>query len=344
MDALTARVPSSTNAASDRRLWSGHLRLVCLYAFTLLAVATFVFILPRLMPGDPLQSLDDPTSGTFLSDPQVRARVSAYYGLDQSLPTQYFAYLSDLFHGNLGWSIAQNVTVSQLIGNRLPWTLLLMGCALLIASTLSFVAGINAAWHRGKAVDRSLIALLSTGRTVPEYATAGLLLTCFAVVVPILPLSGARTSFATYSNPLAAVGDVFAHLVLPLTALTLGLAGRKFLIVRNAAISTLGEDYMLLGRAKGLPRRRLKYRYSGRNSLLPFVTALGAQVGFAVGGSIFVEAVFVYPGMGTLVYDAVNARDYPVLQGSFLVLAGVVLLANLAVELLYPKVDPRVRR
>ncbi len=317
---------------------------MALYAVTLWAVVTVVFLLPRLIPGDPLQSLEDPTNGSFLSDPQVRERVSAYYGLNQPLVNQYLSYLSGLVHGDLGWSISQNVPVRGLIASRLPWTLLLMGCALTLSSMLSFIAGVNAAWQRGKLADRSLIAVLSAGRTVPEYAVAGLLLTCFAVLLPVFPLSGAQTSFVSYDTPFAAVGDVLRHLALPLTALTIGLAGRKFLIVRNATNTTLGADYMLLGRAKGLTQRRLKYRYSGRNALLPFLTALGTQVGFAVSGSLFVETVFAYPGMDTLTNDGVTARDYPVLQSSFLVLAVVVLAANLVVELLYRRVDPRVQR
>ena len=129
-----------------------------------------------------------------------------------------------------------------------------------------------------------------------------------------------------------------------LTALTIGLAANKFLIVRNTVISTLGEDYMVLARAKGLSRRLLKYRHSGRNALLPFVTALGIQAGFVVSGSPFVETIFNYPGLGSLVTRAVDARDYPLLQGCFISIAVAVLIANLAVELTYAKLDPRVRR
>lgn len=309
---------------------------------TLWAVTTFVFLLPRLMPGDPLQGLDNPDSGTFVYDPQVRARVAAYYGLDQPLISQYGAYLSGLAHGNLGWSISQNTPVDTLIVARLPWTLLLMGSALVLSSTISFLAGVSAAWRRGGTVDRALIVSLSAARAIPEYALASLLLVCFAVLIPAFPQAGAQTPFARYPSMLAAVADVLRHLVLPLLALTLGLAANKFLIVRNTAISTLGQDYMLLARAKGLPVRLLKYRHSGRNVLLPFMTALGVQAGFAVGGSLFVEAVFAYPGMGSLIDAAVTGRDYPLLQGSFLVLAVVVLVANLVVELAYGAVDPRV--
>jgi peptide/nickel transport system permease protein len=331
-------------AVRSRRLPQLPWRTVGLYGITLWAVVTLVFLLPRLLPGDPLGSLEDPASGQFVYDPHIRAQLAAYYGLNRPLLAQYLSYLSGLLHGRLGWSISQNTPVATLIARRLPWTLLLMGTALVLSSAASFFAGATAAWHRGSKVDRGLIVSLSAASTVPEYAMASLFLVCFAVLAPILPLGGAQTPFAAYSSPVAAVADVGRHLVLPVLALAVGLAANKFLIVRNSVITTLGEDYMLLARAKGLDRRTLKYHHSGRNAMLPFLTALGIQAGFAVGGALFVESVFAYPGMGTLMNAAVTARDYPLLQGSFVVLASVILVANLAVELAYARIDPRVRR
>lgn len=330
--------------AATRRPWSRYLGTVALYGLTLWAVVTLVFLLPRLMPGDPLQSLDNPDSGSFVYDPQIRAKVAAYYGLDLPLISQYQAYLWGLVRGDLGWSISQNSPVGTLIAQRLPWTLLLTGSALVLSSVIGFVAGLSAAWRRGGPVDRILIVLLSAARSIPQYALASMFLVGFAVLLPLFPMAGAQTPFARYPSTVASVFDVLYHLALPLAALTLGLAAHTFLIVRNTAISTLGEDYMLLARAKGLPPRLLRYRHSGRNVLLPFLTALAVQAGFAVGGSLFVETVFAYPGMGSLIDDAVTARDYPLLQGTFLVLALVVLLANLVVELAYSSVDPRVAR
>ena len=315
-----------------------------LYAFTVWAAVSVVFLLPRLMPGDPLQSLDDPDSGSYVYDDAIRNQVEAYYGLDRPLIEQYGSYVAGLAHGDLGYSISQNTRVSTLVGGRLPWTLLLTGSALALSSTISLLAGIGAAWRRGRAVDRSLIVGLSTARAIPEYAMASMLLVIFAVFFPILPQAGAHTPFATYGSLSAQVTDILRHLALPLASLTIGLAGHKFLVVRNTVISTLGEDYMVLARAKGLPPRLLKYRHAGRNALLPFLTALGVQAGFAVGGALFVETVFAYPGIGSLVDSAVTARDYPLLQGTFLILALVVLLVNLLVELLYVHVDPRVAR
>jgi peptide/nickel transport system permease protein len=213
---------------------------------------------------------------------------------------------------------------------------------MLVASAVSFLAGVTAAWRRGSVVDKAFIVSLAGARAVPEYAIASGLLILFAVAFPVFPMTGAQTPFAHYPSWWEQTKDIFNHLVLPAGALTLGLAANKFLIVRNTVISTLGEDYMLLARAKGLPRRLLKYRHSGRNALLPFLTAFGVQLGFAVSGSLFVETVFADPGIGTLVNAAVTARDYPLLQGLFLMLALVVIAVNFVVDLAYKWVDPRV--
>ena len=329
-------------APPARSPWSSVARTVGLYAITIWAVVTIVFLLPRAIPGDPLQHLDDPDSGTFIEDSRSRELAMAYYGLDRPLLDQYGSYLSGLVNGDLGWSISQRTPVSTLIGRRLPWTLLLVGTSMVLASVISFLAGVTAAWRRGSVMDKALIVSLAGTRAVPEYAISSALLILFAVAWPVFPMAGAQTPFARYPSAWEAAKDIFNHLVLPMSALTLGLAANKFLIVRTSTISTLGEDYMLLARAKGLPPRLLKYRHSGRNVLLPFLTAFGVQMGFAVSGSLFVETVFAYPGIGTLVNSAVTARDYPLLQGLFVMLALVVIVANFLVDLAYKWVDPRV--
>lgn len=323
---------------------TAYIRTIGLYLVTLFAAVTLTFLLPRSLPGDPLRQLNDPDSGTYVYDAQERDKIASYYGLDRPLLSQYRSYLADLTRGDFGWSISQNVPVRTLLRNRMPWTLLLTGSALLVSSAVSYFAGLTAAWHRGRFADRALIGVLSVTRAIPEYAIASGLLIAFAVTYPVFPQAGAHEAFATYSSPWDHVSDILFHLTLPLTALTLGLLANKFLIVRNTAIATLGEDYMVLARAKGLSRRTLKYRHSGRNALLPFITALGIQSAFALGGSVFVETIFNYPGMGTLLERAVFARDYPLLQGYFVVIAVVVLMANLLTELTYTKLDPRVGR
>jgi len=317
-------------------------RSVGLYGLTMVAVVVVVFALPRAMPGDPIAALDDPDNSFYVSDPAVRDRVRAYYGLDKGLPEQFGDYVGRLARGDLGFSIARKAPVSDLLRSHLPWTLLLMGVSIVLASLLSFVAGVAATWRRGRISDRSLLTGMTVAQAVPEYALAAVLLIVFVVVLPTgLPLAGARTPFAQHGTIGAAL-DVAKHLVLPAGALTLSLLGTKFLLVRNTMISALGADYMVLARAKGLPDRLLKYRHAGRNALLPFLTVVGIQAGYAVGGAVFVESVFAYPGMGTLILRAVEARDYPVLEATFLVLALVVLAVNLLLELVYARVDPRV--
>lgn len=319
------------------------LRQVALYLPTLLAIATIVFLLPRLMPGDPLLARLDPESSLYVSDPETRDRLRAYYGLDRPLPEQYLRYLGSLAQGDLGWSIVGGRPVTAIVRERLPWTLLLVGTALVLSAVIGFLAGVAAAWRRGSARDGVLLVATTGLRAAPEYVSATLLLIAFAVLVPVFPLAGARTPFAEYGSPFGAIADVAYHLVLPATALTASLIAGKFLIVRNTMISALGQDYMLLARAKGLPEHLLKYRHAARNSLLPFLTVLGIQSGFAIGGAIFVESIFAYPGMGSLILQAVQSRDYPVLEGCFLTLAATVLLVNALVDLAYSRLDPRAR-
>ena len=322
------------------RTW---VRTVLLYGLTLLGAVTLIFLLPRLMPGDPLAALEDPDADLFIRDPQVREEILAFYDLDGTLPEQFVRYLGGLAQGDLGWSIARNRPVAEMIRGALPWTLLLVGSALVLSAVISFLAGLAAAWWRGSRVDRAIVVVLTVLRSVPEYVIALAALLLFAVLLPIFPLAGGRTPFADHGSVFASAADIARHLALPLAALTLSSLGSTFLLVRNTAISLLGEDYMVLARAKGLPERVQRSRHVGRNALLPFLTQFGVQAGFAVGGALFVEVVFAYPGMGTLILSAVEARDFPVLEAAFLVLAFTVLTANLLVELAYRHLDPRVR-
>jgi peptide/nickel transport system permease protein len=305
-------------------------------------VVVVVFALPRAMPGDPLAAALEPGNPN-LGDPAVRAALQSYYGLDRPLAEQFGHFLGNLVRGDLGVSFSQRVPVSSLIWSHLPWTLLLVGTSLVVSCVLSWLAGVGAAWRRGTARDRAMVVTSSTIRAVPSYALATILLVTLAVVWPVFPLGGGSRPFAVYSSPLDRVADLARHLALPSAALTAALFGRQQLLVRNTVVGTLGEDYMVLARAKGLPVPVLKYRHAGRNALLPFLTLVGLQAGIAVGGAIFIESVFAYPGMGTLVLRAIEARDYPVLEGTFLVLALVVLTANAAVDLLHARLDPRAR-
>jgi peptide/nickel transport system permease protein len=316
-------------------------RLVA-YLVTLWVVLTLNFLLPRLLPGDPLSALLDPESSDYVFDAEVRAALKAYYGLDRPLWAQYASYLKGAGAGDLGRSIRLNQPVGELLGAHLPWTLLLTGTALGLASLLGLLAGTEAAWKRGSAADRLLTTASVVAGNAPVYFVGMMLLILLGAELGWLPLAGGRTPFAHYDGLLAAAADVGKHLVLPALTLALSLLGVQFLLVRNSVVGILGEEFMLVARAKGLRPARLKWNHALRNALLPFVAHLAAHAGLAVTGAVFIETLFQYPGMGRLIFEAVGARDYPVIQGVFLVVAVMVLTANLVADWLNSRLDPRL--
>ncbi|GAC1341512.1 MAG: ABC transporter permease [Candidatus Dormibacteria bacterium] len=344
----SARIASASRPDVDVRGRPGAgrraLRAVATYLGTLLLLVSLNFLLPRLLPGDPLSALSDPSAPTYVQNDDTRASLSAYYGLDRPLSVQYVRYLDDLAHGSLGTSIRYNAPVSSVIGERLPWTLLLVGTALTVATVLGLLAGTHAGWRRGGRVDGGLLAFFVGIRTLPTFFLGSLAVFLFAVQLRWLPLGGAETAFAQPGNPLARAGDIAAHLVLPVSVLVAQFAGGQFLVMRAGMVSELGADYLLLGRVVGLRERRLERHHAARNALLPVVTVAALELGFAVTGSIFVETVFAYPGIGRLLFDSVTYRDYPTLQGCFLLLTLSVVTINLLADLLYSRLDPRVRR
>ena len=315
-----------------------QLRVVGQYLVTVYLLVTLIFVLPRALPGDPLRSFTDDT--TVLS-PEARAELEKVHGLDGTLLEQYGRYLAGLARGDLGDSIANSQPVSRLIRANLPWTLLLTGSALVLSTLIGFRMGVSAAWHRGTARDRFFQVASTVLRAVPEYAVATFLVIGLGVVVRVFPISGGFTPFQQSASLAYKVIDALWHLMLPLLAVTLGLLGTKFLMVRNMTIGVLGQDYMLLARAKGLPQRLQMRHHAGRSALVPYLNLVGTQIGIAVGGSVFVQEVFAYPGMGSLMVTAVNTQDYPVIEACFLILSLLVLTANLVVDLISSVVDPR---
>lgn len=307
------------------------------YAVTLIVVVTLIFLLPRIVPGDPLSVLQGEGAPP---SPEVRTRLLAEHGLDRPLVEQYGRFLVRLSRGDLGTSVSKG-PVRSLIGDSLPWTLLLVGTSMAAAAALSFRAGISSAWQRFRRGRRKLLVAMIGVDSVPDYVVAPVVLIVFATALPLFPLAGGQTPFAVYGSPVEAVGDVALHLFLPATALTVSLLGAKFLVVRASAVSALGSDYMVLARAKGLSERLLKRRHLGRNALLPFLAMLAAELGLAVRGAVIVEFVFSYPGIAGLILPAARDLDYPVLEACFLVLSGLVLTGNLVVDVVSRLLDPR---
>lgn len=306
----------------------------------LFVLVTLNFTLPRFLPGDPIDSLIAQSSANFTFGEQSRAALERYYGLDRPLPQQYGHYLSRLVHGDMGRSIATNSPVSQEIARRIGWTALLMGTALILATVLGVVAGIHAGWRRGRPLDRALLALLLAVREFPAFLLASILLFLFAVKLDWLPLSGAETPFA-HLGVGGRVVDVGKHLLLPATVLTVGLTAGTYLVMRAGMVNELGADYLVLGRAKGLRERRLKYRYAARNALLPVLSLTALQMGFLATGDVLIERVFAYPGLGNLIFSSIASRDYPTIQGAFLVVSVTVVTVNALAEALYRRLDPR---
>ena len=315
-----------------------------LYGFTLLAIVTVNFLLPRAMPGDPLNALFDAGSLSYLAAEGLRSQMARYYGLDLPLGQQYLAYLGNLLRGDLGWSISLNAPVGELIAGHLPWTILIMLPSVLLSTAVSLVVGGHAGWVRGSVTDKGLLVAFVTLGTVPVYLVGIALLLLFGVRLGWLPISGAHTLFGVYGSPLEQLLDLLAHLALPVGSLTLTMIGRDFLLARASMITVMGEDFMLVARAKGLADSTLEYRHGLRNALLPVFTRFSLKMGTAVSGAVLVETLFAYPGMGRLMFNAVASRDYPVLQGCFLVAGVGVLLANMAADLTYRWIDPRTRR
>jgi peptide/nickel transport system permease protein len=316
---------------------------VASYVATVFVLITLNFALPRLMPGDPIDALMAFGSPTFVQNDQTRAKLQAYYGLDESLPAQYVHYLGRLSHGDLGVSTYDNVPVRGQLGGRIAWTALLISVATALSILIGLPLGIHSGWKRGKRVDRRLLAGVLAVQHLPIFVVGAVAFTVFSARMGLFPLGGASTPFTSYGG-LRMVLDLAHHLALPALLLAMTFATEQYLVMRSSMVSELGADYLLGGRAKGLRERRLKYRYAGRNALLPVVTVLGLQVGLSVTGLLFIEGIFNYPGVGGYMLAAIFTRDYPSMQGAFLVLTVSVVTANFVVDLLYRRLDPRAVR
>ncbi|MDQ6796469.1 MAG: ABC transporter permease, partial [Actinomycetota bacterium] len=268
-------------------------------------------------------------------------RLAKYYNLNGSLPSQFGHYLNRLVHGDLGRSITTNQPVTHEVSKAIPWTVLLITTSMLLSAAIGLVLGVQAGWRRDKPADRALMTGLLTVREFPPYLLASLLLFFVAVKLGWLPVGGAETPFSSSFSLFHRVTDIARHAALPVLVLTCGLVVSFYLVMRSGMVNELGSDYLLMGRAKGLRNRRLKYRYAARNALLPVVSLSAVEIGFAVTANIFVEQVFSYPGLGGLMIGSVRTYDYPVMQGAFLVFSVGIVTVNALADLAYRRLDPR---
>jgi peptide/nickel transport system permease protein len=305
-------------------------------AAMLVALSVLMFGLLRLTPGDPVAAYMDPLAALTEADvAALRARL----GLDKPLPVQYLAWASAVLHGDLGYSTQhERAPVARLLAERAGPTLLLMGTGVLLAALIGMAAGIIAAVWRDGPVDLTLAVLSSLGISSPAFLTALIVLFVFAVRLGWAPTGG----MATPGVPVTTL-DVLRHLVLPALVLTIAQATLTLRYMRAAMLEEFGRDYIRTARAKGVTERRVIAIHALRNALLPVVTLIGANIGAAVGGAIFAESVFNWPGMGLLLVNAVEQRDYPLIMGAALMIGAFVLAINLATDLVCAAIDPRIR-
>jgi peptide/nickel transport system permease protein len=304
----------------------------------LLIVATGVFLLLELAPGD---AVDAYLAGTGSGDSALAEQLRQAWGLDRSLPVRYLAYLQSVVTLDLGWSVATNAPVIESIAVRLPNTILLMGAAILLSALLGALLGAWAAMRRGRPTDTVITSTGLALNAMPNFWLALILIVVFVVTLDWFPLSGMNT-IGGPTDPLGRVLDTAWHLVLPVLTLALTYMAIYLRLMRGAMIETRSAGWVRAARARGLPSSRVVRGHIARPALLPVVTMLGLQAGAMLGGSVVIETVFAIPGLGSLAYLAVQRRDLPLVAG--VVLAGTVLVIviNLVVDLSYARLDPRV--
>jgi peptide/nickel transport system permease protein len=306
---------------------------------TLFFVLVFNFFLFRVLPADPARNL---ARGTTLTATQMAA-VNRTYGLGLPLPRQFWNYLVQTFHGNLGISFEYHIAVSQVIGSALWPTILLVGSSTVLATIIGVWVGIRGGWNRGSAFDKTSTAINNTLYAMPDFWLGMVLLIVFASKWFIFP-EGGMHSFGGGGTGLAGLGDLLWHLTLPCVVLTLVYLAEYSLVMRSSLIDEIGSDYLLTARAKGLRDSMVRRRHAVPNAMLPSITLIMLNLGFVISGAITTETVFSWPGLGLLSYNALNFPDYPVLEGAFLLFSAAVIAANLIADLLLTVLDPRVRQ
>ena len=318
-----------------------------IFAITVFLAVSIVFLVPRWLPGDPLAAVYAKMAGVgggAISD-ELIAEYRARFGLDESTFNQYVSFWKELFKGNLGYSIASFPTrVSFILKQAVPWTIGLLTVTTLVSWLLGSLLGALVGWSGGKS--KALNALVPVALvlyTTPYYILAILLVFLFAYRWAVFPLSGAYTLGADPEWSMAFARDVIHHGALPALSIILVSLGWWFLSMRSLIIAEQGQDYILWAEARGLPKKRIFWSYAFRNALLPQTTGLALSFGHIVGGALITEVIFAYPGLGYVTYNAIRGLDFPVIQGTVLLLIISVSLANLLIDMLYPFIDPRIR-
>jgi peptide/nickel transport system permease protein len=318
-------------------------RRIAFYVITAILAVTVDFFIPRLMPGNPVEAILARLQGQ-ITPGTVRA-LELQYGLKtkEGVWGQYLHYLNNVVHGNLGVSTGYYPsTVASVIKGALPWTVGLVGVATVISFILGTMIGALVAWRRGSWLD-NLLPLTTFFQAAPYFFVAFLALDLFAVRLGWFPTGRAYDQFDFPAWTGSYIGDVISHAILPALTIVVCSAAGWIVGMRNVMVTTMDEDYVLVAQAKGLSKNRVVW-YAARNAILPSVSGFSLAIGFVVSGALLTEIVFSYPGVGWILLQAVNNRDYPLLQGIFLIITFAVLAANLAADFVYVMLDPRTRQ
>lgn len=318
--------------------------------FTIYLVTTFIFFLVRLLPGDPVQvyiNRQMTQYGYSYDDAANQARSLFAFDSTRPLILQYFDYLANLLRGDLGTSmVLPGTSVLSIINSRIWWTIFSVGTALLIAFAVGSLIGMIMAYKRGSVFDGIASTIGSILNSFPNYLFALLFITIFAVRLgwfDYTKMRGSLSSGQQVEFSWAFITDAFYHAMLPIFVYVVTSIGGWMLLMKSSTVSTLEEDYVTAGRARGVPEWRILTFYVGRNAILPLFTQLTIAIGFVVGGSLLVEPIFQYQGIGSRLLESINQRDYPVLQGIFLIITISVVAALFVADLLYSRLDPRIR-
>lgn len=316
-------------------------RRFALYLVTAWVAITVNFLLPRLMPGNPIQTMIGKLTGQVTSG-EIRAiRLSFGLGFNQGLFAQYITYLTQLFHGNFGVSITLGAPVSSILRESVPWTVGLIGVSTIISFAVGTFSGALLGWTRGSRLD-TLIPTATFFQAVPYFFLATVMLLVFGSDLHWFPVLGAYSQSVTPGWSWSFISNVLRYGELPLISIVLSSIAGWMLGMRNMMITIVGEDFVLMAVAKGLPRRKV-IRHAARNAILPSIANLSLAIGLVVSGALLVELVFNYPGVGDLLLQAVLNEDYPLIQGIFLVITLAVLAANFLADVVYLALDPRTR-
>ena len=318
-------------------------RRLAFYAVAFWAAVTINFMIPRVMPGNAV----DAALGRFQNlTPQVVKALEIEFGFHPkgTIVSQYFQYWNDVLHFNLGVSTSQYPThVATIIGQTLPWTLILVGVATLLSFLIGTLLGIFAAWRRGGQLDRAMPALTLL-QAMPYFFVAILMVYLFAIKLNWLPFGQGYSLGLTEGFNWPFIGSAVTHSILPALTIIATSIGGWMLQMRNVMLTTISEDYILVAQAKGLSTRRVMFTYGARNAILPNIAGFAIAIGFVVAGALVMEIVFSYPGVGFTLFNAVQSNDYPLMQGIFLVISLTVLSANFLADIAYTILDPRARR